>query len=128
MYPGWQEVMNWLKENNIMFAVVSQSTRGILSRTFKHFGVEPVYVGCFSLFHRKPHIKNLQKVLDALGLEKDEVISVGNSINDYTQAQMTGVKFVGACWDSLHTEKLKELGQTADNPLQLIDILKETIK
>lgn len=128
MYPGWQEVMNWLKENNIMFAVVSQSTRGILSRTFKHFGVEPAYVGCFSLFHRKPHIKNLQKALDALGLEKDEVISVGNSINDYTQAQMTGVKFVGACWDSLHTEKLKELGQTADNPLQLIDILKETIK
>lgn len=128
MYPGWQEVLAWLKENNIMFAVVSQSTRGVLSRTFKHFGIEPAYVGCFSLFHRKPHVKNLQKALDALGLEKDEVISVGNSINDYTQAQMTGVRFVGACWDSLHTEKLKELGQTADTPLQLIDILKETIK
>ena len=128
MYPGWQEVLAWLKENNIIFAVVSQSTRGVLSRTFKHFGVEPAYVGCFSLFHRKPHVKNLQKALDALGLEKDEVISVGNSINDYTQAQMTGVRFVGACWDSLHTEKLKELGQTADTPLQLIDILKEAIK
>jgi phosphoglycolate phosphatase-like HAD superfamily hydrolase len=128
MYPGWQEVLAWLKENNIMFAVVSQSTRGVLSRTFKHFGIEPAYVGCFSLFHRKPHVKNLQKALDALGLEKDEVISVGNSINDYTQAQMTGVRFVGACWDSLHTEKLKEPGQTADTPLQLIDILKETIK
>ena len=27
MYPGWKEVMTWLKENNIKFAVVSQSTR-----------------------------------------------------------------------------------------------------
>ena len=123
MYPGWKEVLDWLKENNIKFAVVSQATRGILTRTFKHFGIEPDYVGCFSLFHRKPHVKNLQKALDALGLEKHEVISVGNSCNDFLQAQMTGVRFIGACWDSLHTEQLKKEGETVDSPLELIDIL-----
>ena len=52
MYPGWEDLLKWLKDNNIRFAVVSQSTRGILSRTFKHFGIEPEYVGCFDLFHR----------------------------------------------------------------------------
>ena len=123
MYPGWKEVMTWLQENNIKFAVVSQSTRGILSRTFKHFGIEPAYLGCFDLFHRKPHARNLEKALDALGLQKDEVISVGNSINDFLQAQKAGVRFVGACWDSLHTQELKQLGETADSPLDLIEIL-----
>ena len=74
MYPGWKEVMTWLKENNIKFAVVSQSTRGILSRTFKHFGIEPAYVGCFDLFHRKPHARNLEKALEALaGVASAEV-------------------------------------------------------
>lgn len=34
MYPGWEDLLKWLKDNNIRFAVVSQSTRGILSRTF----------------------------------------------------------------------------------------------
>ena len=121
MYPGW------LKENNIKFAVVSQSTRGILSRTFKHFGIEPAYVGCFDLFHRKPHARNLEKALDALGLQKDEVISVGNSTNDFLQAQKAGVRFVGACWDSLHTQELKQLGETADSPLDLIEILSKEI-
>lgn len=53
--------------------VVSQSTRGILSRTFKHFGIEPEYVGCFNLFHRKPHIRNLQKALEKLGLQTDTI-------------------------------------------------------
>ena len=78
MYPGWKEVMTWLKENNIKFAVVSQSTRGILSRTFKHFGIEPAYVGCFDLFHS-------------------------------------------------HTQELKQLGETADSPLDLIEILSKEI-
>ena len=127
MYQGWKEVMTWLKENNIQFAVVSQATRGILSRTFKHFGIEPAYVGCYDMFHRKPHARNLEKALESLGLQNDEVISVGNSINDYLQAQKAGVRFVGACWDSLHAEQLKAHGRTADSPLELIDILSEEI-
>lgn len=127
MYQGWKEVMTWLKENNIQFAVVSQATRGILSRTFKHFSIEPAYVGCYDMFHRKPHARNLEKALESLGLQKDEVISVGNSVNDYLQAQKAGVRFVGACWDSLHTEQLKAHCRTADSPLELIDILSEEI-
>ena len=73
MYPGWSDLLKWLKDNNIRFAVVSQSTKGILSRTFKHFGIEPEYVGCFDLFHRKPHIRNLQKALEKLGLQPDTI-------------------------------------------------------
>ena len=79
------------------------------------------------IFHRKPHARNLEKALDALGLQKDEVISVGNSINDFLQAQKAGVRFVGACWDSLHTQELKQLGETADSPLGLIEILSKEI-
>lgn len=120
MYPGWSDLLKWLKDNNIRFAVVSQSTRGILTRTFKHFGIEPEYVGCFDLFHRKPHIKNLQKALDKLGLQPDEVISIGNSLNDLKQAELTGVKFVGACWDSKDKEALKQQADTIDHPMELI--------
>ena len=127
MYPGWNELLAWLKENNIRFAVVSQATRGILSRTFKHFGIEPEYVGCYDRFHRKPHARNLEKALEKLGLSKDEVISIGNSHNDYLQAQKAGVRFVGACWDSIHTEQLKSLGETADSPLDIIDILSKEL-
>ena len=123
MYPGWKEVMTWLKENNIKFAVVSQSTRGILSRTFKHFGIEPAYVGCFDLFHRKPHARNLEKALDALGLQKDEVISVGNSTNDFLQAQKAGVRFVAALWDSIYRDELIQLCDVAEKPEDLIRFL-----
>lgn len=126
MYSGWKEVMTWLKENDIKFAVVSQATRGVLSRTFKHFGIEPVYVGCYDRFHKKPHARNLEKALEALGLEKDEVISVGNSYKDFLQAQQAGVRFVGACWDSLDVDQLKQHGQTIDSPLELIKIISES--
>ena len=38
MYQGWKEVMTWLKENNIQFAVVSQATRCILVMVQKTVG------------------------------------------------------------------------------------------
>ena len=120
IYPGWAELLTWLKENGVRFAVVSLATRGILTRTFKHFGIEPEYVGCFDMFHRKPHARNIQKALEKLGLQPDEVLSVGNSLNDLKQAELAGVPFVGACWDSRHKEELKAQANTVDHPMEII--------
>ena len=61
-----------------------------------------------------------QKALEKLGLQPDEVISIGNSLNVLKQAQLTGVMFVGACWDSKDREALKRQTDTIDHPMELI--------
>lgn len=75
------------------------------------------------MFHRKPHARNIQKALEKLGLQPDEVLSVGNSLNDLKQAELADVPFVGACWDSRHREELKAQADTVDHPMEIIKYL-----
>ena len=61
-----------------------------------------------------------QKALEKLGLQPDDVISIGNSLNYLKQAELAGVKFVGVCWDSIDKEALKSKTDTIDHPMELI--------
>lgn len=126
MYDGWKEVLNYLKENNIMLAVVSGAKTELLKKTFAHFGIEPDAVVGFQWCYRKPNAKLLHMALEKLGLDPSEAIVTGNSTKDELQAQRAGVRFVAAAWDSLYKEELAQRCLMAQKPQDLIKILEES--
>lgn len=123
MYDGWKELLTWLKDHNVKLAVVSAAKTELLKRTFAHFGIVPDAIVGFQWCYRKPNGKLIQMALDKLGMDASQAISIGNSLKDEIQAQKAGVKFVGACWDSLDKETLKLHGDTANHPMELTKFL-----
>ena len=126
MYDGWQEVLNYLKENNIKLAVVSGAKTELLKRTLNHFGIETDAIVGFQWCYRKPNAKLLHMALEKLGLEPSEAIVTGNSTKDELQAQRAGVRFVAAAWDSLYKDELAQRCEMALKPQDLIRILQDS--
>ena len=126
MYDGWQEVLNYLKENNIQLAVVSGAKTELLKRTLNHFGIETDAIVGFQWCYRKPNAKLLHMALEKLGLDPSEAIVTGNSTKDELQAQRAGVRFVAAVWDSLYKDELAQRCEMALQPQDLIRILQDS--
>ena len=125
MYDGWQDVLNYLKDNNIKLAVVSGAKTELLKRTLTHFGIETDAIIGFQWCYRKPNAKLLFMALEKLGLDPSEAIVTGNSTKDELQAQRAGVRFVAAIWDSIYKEDLLQRCETAEKPQDLIKIISD---
>ena len=58
-----------------------------------------------------------------MGLEKDEVLYVGDSPTDYKTAENAGVRFIGVSWGYRSKEKIMAAGAETviDKPEELLD-------
>ena len=71
---------------------------------------------CFS-FNKEWYL--VEMALNKLHVNKENVISIGDSIIDREMSKNGEVKFLGAIWDSQEVEELKT-GEIIDSPLGIL--------
>ena len=95
----------------------------LIKRTLNYFKIDCDAVIGWQLYVRKPSGKLVDMALKKIGVNKSEVISVGDSIVDREMSGNGGVRFIGAIWDSKDINELKN-GPHISAPIDLLSVIK----
>ena len=128
LYDGWREVFQYAEENDIKIAVISTAKTELIKRTFDHFRLSCDAIIGWQLYLRKPDGRLVDMALKKIGVDKEDVLSVGDSVVDRQMAENGGVDFIGCIWDC-EPEMENELrtGMAILNPAELIGLLRNTL-
>lgn len=131
-YPGILDLLKTLKKDNIKLAVCSNKFEHLVEElNIKMFlNLFDASIGEFKGIPIKPAPDMVFKALDILGLNKEEVLYVGDSEVDMDTASNALVKSVGVTWGYRSESLLIE--HNADyiihHPNEILNIIKEENK
>ncbi len=126
-YEGVLALLQTLKERGIPMALVSNKPDGPVAQLADiHFpGIFSVTVGDQPGLERKPAPDMPLLALERLGLQREDVVYVGDSDVDFRTARNTGVPIVSVSWGFRDREVLEALGPDylIDRPEQLLELV-----
>lgn len=122
LYDGWREVFSDAKAKGIKIAIVSTAKKDLIQRTLKHFQLDCDVIVGWQRCYKKPNPKLIEMALDKLKVNKDEVISIGDSVVDKQMSDNGGVKFIAAIWDSDNVEDFTNI-HTISRPTEILNFL-----
>ena len=96
MEPYLIETLTLLKEKGI-WRVVNTNRTTTMPHIMERFGLRPYFdmvVTALDVKNPKPHRESVDKIVDALKLDRKEVVFVGDSEVDQQAAESAGVQFV----------------------------------
>lgn len=126
-YDDIPELIYLLKRRGYLCAVVSNKPHemacGLIESLFG--GQFDFVLGQSPEFPAKPDPAMALHALDILGLSKEEVILVGDSLADVNFARNAGIRFVGAGWGFFGRISLHNAGaeSVASRPLEILKYL-----
>ena len=133
LYEGWREVFKYCQESDIKVIIISQAKGELIKRALKHFDLHyDIVIGGGLWGYPKKTSANSGKLIDialkSIGCEdidKNQILSIGDSTTDRNMSENAGVHFYGAVWDCEKADSLPELlkGNTIRKPIQIIDLL-----
>lgn len=98
-YSYINELINELHENNIKLCIVTSSPRSYCKRVLENFGWDFMEMVCYhDTTRKKPHREPMDKALQLLSLKPNEVISVGDDINDMISSNSANIVSIGVTW------------------------------
>lgn len=95
------EVLTDLKKVGIKLAIVSTKRQEALLRGMNLIGITDLFdtiIGNDDVKNTKPHPEPVLLALNRLGLEKNEVIMIGDNYHDIEGGQNAGVHTAGVAW------------------------------
>ena len=112
LYPGMDEVFDFIRNNNIRVAIVSTSPRPYVERVCRHFNI-PVnaILGYHDCGRIKPAPDGMIRALNEIGCSAQDAISFGDRAIDIQASNAAGITSVACLWG---TEERFAL--TATNP------------
>ena len=119
LYDGWREVFETAQTKGVKIAIISTAKKELIQKTLDYFGLQCDVVIGWQRCYQKPHSHLVEMALNKLHVNKENVISVGDSIIDREMSKNGEVKFLGAIWDSQEVEELKT-GENIDSPLGIL--------
>ena len=119
LYDGWREVFNDAKAKDVKIAIISTAKKDLIQKTLDYFGLQCDIIVGWQRCYKKPHPHLVEMALNKLHVNKENVISIGDSIIDREMSKNGEVKFLGAIWDSQEVEELKT-GEPIDSPLGIL--------
>ncbi len=125
-YDGVNELIAKLSAKGIQTAVVSNKLdAGVKGLCEKYFPALTCSFGVNNESERKPAPANVFKALDALGVQKDDALYVGDSEVDVQTAQNAGLEMVGVTWGYRSRETLLSSGakHIIDKPEELLALV-----
>ncbi len=96
MEPHLMETLQVLKERGVFRAMNTNRTTSVPA-LMERFNLRPHFdmvVSALDVKHSKPHPESVEKILRTLGVNKEEVLFVGDSDVDKETAESSGVAFV----------------------------------
>lgn len=123
-FPGIKELIKSIKSRGYSISIIT-------SRTIEEFNelndeLKDI-INLFSLIvtsdlvnNHKPSSDSMDYLINKLGLKKEDIIYIGDSIIDRDFAKGSGVKFIAACWDS---KELINEDNVAFNPMDILNMI-----
>ncbi|MCP4710194.1 MAG: HAD family hydrolase [Planctomycetes bacterium] len=113
LYEGIFDVVNKLRAGGIRLAVLTNKDQGDAERIIEHFfGAEAFeyVVGVVGNRGLKPDIGGTMRIIESMGLEREDFLLVGDSPQDIQTAAAAGIRSVGVSWGFRSREDLAEAG------------------
>jgi phosphoglycolate phosphatase-like HAD superfamily hydrolase len=108
-YPGIDDVLDWLNENDVPTCIVTNSPRSYCVKVLNNFGWVLDGTVCYHDTKRhKPSEEPIIKGLKILGVNPSQAISVGDHAKDIIASKRAGVFSVAASWGAEDLISLKE--------------------
>lgn len=104
-FPDGIDFLKRLNENGILCAIVSTKETAVIHQTLEMNHLENLFncvVGLTEVKEAKPSPEGINYVVNALGLNKEEVVYFGDNPVDGEAAQRAGVKYIGVA-KGIHT-------------------------
>lgn len=130
-YPYVQETLQELRKHDIKCAVVSSKLSPVVKQGLKLYGLEEYFVDIIGAEHcaqHKPHPEPVLKGLNALGLNAQECLMVGDTEFDILSAHNAGLQSVAVAWSLLYPNPLLQRAQPTyiiQTMPELLEIIKE---
>jgi HAD superfamily hydrolase (TIGR01509 family) len=96
MEPYLLQMLNLLKTNGII-SVINTSRTTSMKHIMERFNLWPFFdmvVTALDVKNPKPHPESIEKIMETLGLGREEVVFVGDSEVDQKTAESSGIKFI----------------------------------
>jgi HAD superfamily hydrolase (TIGR01509 family) len=96
MEPYLLQTLNLLKAHQIFRAINTNRTTS-MPHIMERFHLQPFFdrvVTALDVKHPKPHPESVEKIVQSLNLQKEEVVFIGDSEVDQKTAESSGVKFI----------------------------------
>ncbi|MBX9626297.1 MAG: HAD hydrolase-like protein [Gemmataceae bacterium] len=105
LFPGLAEVLRGLVDRGVRLGILSSNNEGNIRRCLAANGVEGLFafvVGCPKLFGKG---RALRRLLRTGGVDRREVLYVGDEVRDLEAAKRAGVAAAAVTW-GFHAEEL----------------------
>lgn len=109
LHAGIEELLVFLKAHGVKLAIFTgkgKRTTDITLRTLNIIQYFDIIVTGTELAKHKPNPEGIQKIIDTLGLDPQEVLMVGDALSDVKASKSAGVKVAAAAWDSYDRDGL----------------------
>ena len=120
LYDGWEEVLKHIQRKGISLAIVSAAKAELIEKTLTHFGISCDAIVGYHRYIKKPSPRLMEMALKKLNLRPGEVIYIGDSTEDEELGRNSGVRFLGALWDSKDRGHLTTYASTLSKPEEIL--------
>jgi phosphoglycolate phosphatase len=122
LFHGIGDLLGELEKSGHWLAVATGKSRVGLQRSFEQTGIEKRFhaTRCADESHPKPNPAMLFDVMNALGIDKESTLMIGDTSHDLLMAQNAGVAAVAVSYGAHDVDALRAL-----NPLACVDSVAE---
>jgi len=112
-YPGIKNILEKLKNKNILLAIYTGKGKEAATITLKKLGFYDFFnmiITGDDVTEHKPSAEGIKKFLDEYTLEPSKVLMIGDAPSDIKASRAAGVKAASVVWDSYAKEEVLQLG------------------
>jgi phosphoglycolate phosphatase len=112
LYEGALETLEALRDDGWLIAMATGKTRAGIASLFKLHELEHFFdtIWCADDGPGKPHPHMVLQAMDALGMEPDASLMIGDAIHDIAMGRAAGVRSLGVSWGFGAAHELEEAG------------------
>lgn len=110
-FPGALEILDWLKGQGVIVAIVSTKRRSVIEAIFAHRKIEDkldFVVGGTDVPNYKPAPDAALLALSKAGVEPGQALFVGDTVIDAETAKRAGIDFAAVCNGTTPPEAFRE--------------------
>lgn len=129
-YDGIKELLQYLRGKGYKTAVATNKMQELAVRCIANLGLSDLfdYVGGPDKDGSVTKAMVIDRTRQALGLEKDEVLMIGDTNNDMDGAETAGVRFCGVTWGFGFNKESLAGHLFVEKPNEIIDVVEELNK